>query len=144
MGSGTHVMPTRPCSAFPFRATSVQEAIEGCELVSVGVLRVVIGGRPTESLPPHVLGHPGSWDSWLLNQSAPDRAHPRNPPCPRTEEPHSCLLPAEAALSLVWSPASAEALGAHPSTSGRENSGLAACQPCPLPQSWLLSQKLIY
>lgn len=73
-------MPARPCSAFPFRATSVQEAIEGCILVSLGVLRVVIGGRPTESLPPQVLGHPGSWDSWLLDQSAPDRAHPRNPP----------------------------------------------------------------
>ena len=63
MGSGTHVMPTWPCSAFPFRATSVQEAIKGCVLVSLGVLRVVTGGRPPESLPPHVLGHPRFWDS---------------------------------------------------------------------------------
>ena len=28
MGSGTHVMPTQPCSAFPFRAASVQEVIK--------------------------------------------------------------------------------------------------------------------
>ena len=70
MGSGTHVMPTQPCSAFPFRAASVQEVIKGC-LVSLGVLRVVIGGRPTESLLPRVLGYPGSWYSWLLDQSAP-------------------------------------------------------------------------
>lgn len=100
MGSGTHVMPTQPCSAFPFRAALVQEVIEGC-MVSLGVLRVVIGGRPTESLLPHVLGHPGSWDSWLLDQSAPDRAHPRN--LPHTEEPHSrCLVSFLLKQLSVW------------------------------------------